>query len=491
VGLIIKQTIKGSFWTYLGVIIGFVTVSYLFPRYLTADVIGLFGLLVSYSTLFAEFSSLGVNGVTSRLFPYFRNKQKSHNGFLFNVFLILIIGYLLFTVFFYFFSSYLKETNIEKSELFSDYVYLLLPVTFFVLIFTFLDNYSKILYDAVTGTILQEFVQRFIILTITVCYIFKIITLQQFIWGYAFAISVKAFIMFYFLYRKKEISLKPNFGFITQKLKKEMINVAAFSIIGGLGSTIVFNIDKILINQMIGLSNTGIYTIAFSFGVLVSLPSRSLLKISSTVIAEAWKKNDIDEIKIIYHKSCLNQFIIGGLLFIGIWANIDNIFDLIGNEYVAGKWVIFFVSLGFLFDMVTGVNGYIISLSKYFRISVVFVSILIVLVVITNLIFIPILGITGAAMASALSLFISNLMRYLYLLFKFKMQPYNNKFILILLALIIAYGIGLIIPRMDLIMDILIRSSIITIVFGILILVMKISPDVNHIFKLALSKLNK
>jgi O-antigen/teichoic acid export membrane protein len=165
-GLIIRQTIKGSIWTYLGVIIGFFTVSYLFPRYLTSDVIGLFGLLVSYSTLFSEFSSLGINGVTSRLFPYFRNKEKSHNGFLFNAILVLLTGYLLFTVFFFFFSPYLVESNSEKSKLFSQYIYLILPVTFFFLFYTFFDTFNKILYDSVTGTILQEFVQRFIILVI-------------------------------------------------------------------------------------------------------------------------------------------------------------------------------------------------------------------------------------------------------------------------------------------------------------------------------------
>ncbi|MGC9355860.1 MAG: lipopolysaccharide biosynthesis protein, partial [Mariniphaga sp.] len=379
---------------------GFVTVSYLFPRYLPADVIGLFGLLVSYSILFAQFSSLGVTGVTARLFPYFRNNQNNHHGFLFLSLLIMTFGFALFLVLYLFLSPILIESNIEKSKLFAEYVYLLVPLTLFTLLFVYFDTYNKVLYDAVYGTVLQEFVQRVLILGITVLFIFKFINLNQLVLTYAFAISVKAVIIFIHLFRKGEISFKPYLSFIDKNLRKEIINVGIYSIIGGFGSAVVFSIDKILVNQMIDLESTGIYTIAFSFGILVSIPSRSLLKISSTVIAEAWKKNDLEQIKSIYRKSCLNQFIIGGLLFIGIWANIDNIFNLIGNDYLEGKWVIFFIGIGFLIDMLTGVNGYIIVLSKFYRISVVFVSVLIVLVVVTNLIFIPLWGITGAAVAT-------------------------------------------------------------------------------------------
>ena len=74
-GIIIKQSIKGSIWSYLGVIIGFVTTSYLYPNYLTTDIVGLFGLLVSYSTLFGQFSLLGIQGITSGFFRSFGIKK--------------------------------------------------------------------------------------------------------------------------------------------------------------------------------------------------------------------------------------------------------------------------------------------------------------------------------------------------------------------------------------------------------------------------------
>ncbi len=267
-----------------------------------------------------------------------------------------------------------------------------------------------------------------------------------------------------------------------------MINVSAFSILAGFGSSIVFNIDKIIVNQMIDLGSTGVYTIAFFFGTLVIIPSRPLLKISGTIIAESWKSNNLNEISKIYSKSCLNQFIIGGLLFIGIWANIENIMQILGPEYYNGKWVIFFIGLGYLIDMMTGANSQIISFSRHYKIMLLFVVALIILVVVNNLIFIPIWGITGAAIASAFSMFLNNLMRYIYLFRKYKFQPFNYKFLLVALFLAVAYFVSLFIPELKLIPDIAMRSICITAIYTILTVAFGVSEDVNFIMKRILGR---
>jgi O-antigen/teichoic acid export membrane protein len=482
-GIIIKQSIKGSIWSYAGVALGFVTTAYLFPNHLNTDTIGLFGLLLAYAVLFSQLVSLGFNGVTARLFPYFRNKKNGHNGFLFVSSLVLILGTCIFLVVYFLLSPVLIESNLEKSKLFADYIYLIIPITFFTAFFTFFDVYNKLLYDAVFGTFLQEFLQRALILIITLLYIFKFLNLNQLIVAYAVVVCLKAIIIFFYLFGKKEIDFTPRLNFIDRQLRKEMISVSAYSILAGFGSTIVFNIDKIIVNQMIDLGSTGVYTIAFYFGALVVIPSRPLLKISGTVIAEAWKKNEIQEIDNIYGKTCLNQFIIGGLIFAGIWVNIENIMSILGPEYYNGRWVIFFIGLGYLVDMVTGANNQIISFSKYYKIMLLFVVALIVLVVINNLIFIPFWGITGAAIASALSMLINNLMRYIYLYKKFHFQPFNYKFILVLVFLLSSYLLSNLIPEMDLIADIVIRSLILTLVFGFLIVVFGISSDINLMLK--------
>ncbi len=481
-GIIIKQSIKGSIWSYLGVVVGFITTSYLFPNFLKTDTVGLLGLLMAWSVLFAQFSSLGFQGVTSRMFPYFRNRESNHNGFIFIAFMVMAAGFVLFLISFWFLKSWLIETNIEKSKLFTVYVDLLVPLTFFTLIFIQLDFYNKLLYDTVFGTFLQEFLQRIMILIITLLYVFKLITLHQFVLLYAASVCAKGVIIFIFLKFKGEISLAPHLKFISPKLKREMIDVSLFSVLTGLGGSIIFTVDKIIVNQMLGLSATGVYTIAFFFGTLVVIPSRPLLKISGTLIADAFKRKDLSYISDIYSRSCINQFVIGAFLFGGIWINIDNILIILGPDYNNAKWVIFFIGLGYLIEMLTGANGHIIAYSENYRVALYFLIVLIFLVVVTMYVFIPVWGIAGAAFASALSLSANNLMRYIYLIKKYDMQPFNFKFLLVVISFISAYLVIQLLPVYGLLLDIFVKSTVFTLIFGAQILTFKISSDINSLF---------
>src|SRR5690554_5414409 len=201
-GIIIKQSIKGTVWSYLGVVIGFITTAYFYPNYLETDTVGLFGLLMAWTLLLTQFSSLGFPGITARLFPYFRNKENGHNGFLFIAMMVTAAGFLLFLVAYFIFSPWLVENNLEKSALFSEYIYLLVPLTFFSLFYFILDSYNRLLYDAVFGTFLLEFLQRFLILLVVVLYVTGIVNLHQLVLCYAGAVSIKGAVMFVYLMLK-------------------------------------------------------------------------------------------------------------------------------------------------------------------------------------------------------------------------------------------------------------------------------------------------
>ena len=51
---------------------------------------------------------------------------------------------------------------------------------------------------------------------------------------------------------------------------------------------------------MIGDRYTGIYYTLFYYGIFVSIPARPLKRISTAVLAEAWKNNDILKKKNLY-----------------------------------------------------------------------------------------------------------------------------------------------------------------------------------------------
>src|SRR5690554_1204329 len=243
-GIIVRQSIKGTIWSYVGVVLGFITTGYLFPNYLTTDTVGLFGLLVAWSALLSQFSSLGMPGITARMFPWFRDSGKGHNGFLFIALAVMGIGFIFFLISYYIFAPWLVENNLEKSALFSEYIYLLIPLTLFSLLYIILDSYNRLLYDAVFGTFLTEFLQRFLILLSILLFVAGIIDLHQLVLFYAASVSAKGAIIFVYLLVKGEVYLKPRPEFINRKLRNEMISVGFYSILTGIGGNIVFSVDK-------------------------------------------------------------------------------------------------------------------------------------------------------------------------------------------------------------------------------------------------------
>ena len=107
-----------------------------------------------------------------------------------------------------------------------------------------------------------------------------------------------------------------------------------------------------------------------------------------------------------------------------------------GNEYKSGAIVVFAITLSKLIDMSMGVNNEIINYSKFYKLNIFIIPIFALIVIITNLIFIPIYGINGAAIASLFSIILYNLSRFLIIKVKLKLSPFNKNTLKVLLILL-------------------------------------------------------
>ncbi len=483
-GVIQKQSISGTIYSYAGVVLGFLTTGILFPRIFSTDEVGLLRLLVSYSTLLAQFAVLGVNTVTVKLFPLFRDEEKKHHGYLGLTLLVATVGFIVTIAVYLGLHDYIISGSKEKSALFIPYFYYVVPLVFFTLLFGIFDTYYRVLYRAVIGIVYKEVVQRSLILVSILLYFFKVVDFNTLVIIYSFALISPALFLFFHLLKDKLLYLKPDFGYIDKKLAKEMLSVAFFGIIAGYSGVLVMNIDIIMVNNYLGLKAAGIYTITFFFGTLILVPMRTMGKISSVVIADAWKTNDKKTIFDIYRKSTLSLGIIGLLLFVGILGNLDNVFQIIGKDYEAGRMVIIFIGLANLTDIFLGISPHIIvNSNKYRWLSYLLIGFT-VIIVISNLIFIPLFGLVGAALASFISKFVYNFSKYLFLYKTWGFQPFTFKHLILIFAALIAYfSVYFIPPMFHFIADIIVRSTIITIVFTFLVYWWKISDEVNDKIK--------
>ena len=111
---------------------------------------------------------------------------------------------------------------------------------------------------------------------------------------------------------------------------------------------------------------------------------------------------------------------------------------------------------------------------------------LILVTVTTNVIFIPKYGIEGAAMATALALFIHNMVKTLILYSFYKIQPFQMaSFKLVAIGFATFFLVGIV--PVDVIeitwLRILLRSLLITGLFTFAVIGFSISEDVNTLYK--------
>jgi O-antigen/teichoic acid export membrane protein len=238
----------------------------------------------------------------------------------------------------------------------------------------------------------------------------------------------------------------------------------------------------IMIGALLGLEHVAFYTLAFYIGSAIKVPGNSIGSISLPLLSKAWEEQDFNKIQTIYSKSSINQLIIGGLFFLCVWINIDAIFSILPEKFSHGKWVVCYIGLAQLFNVSTGVNGEIIINSKYYKFDLYSNLILVFITFISNYLLIRNYGINGAAMATALSVLLFNLIRLILIKLKMNLQPFSLKTLYTILILIVIYVVSLYLPLSgNLYLDVVWKTLFVVVIFIPLLLFLELSEDINKL----------
>jgi O-antigen/teichoic acid export membrane protein len=271
---------------------------------------------------------------------------------------------------------------------------------------------------------------------------------------------------------------------LNSQFYKQILIYMSFMFFAGLGTNIIVRTDTLMISSMLGLDKTGIYTISFFMATMIEIPSKATMMISGPTISRELKLMNIRKVEDIYKKSALNQAIIGGLLLILIWINIDNIFKIMPNGHLfnEGKYVLLIITLAKLYDSITSVNNLIVVYSKHYRIILIYVIIMAILVIAGNYFLIPIFGITGAAIASFAGYFFINTISVLFIYYKFRIQPFKKQIFLIFIFYFVCFLANYLIPAFgNYYLDAVIRSGAIVTIYTAFVYKSKISPELSQL----------
>ena len=485
-GIVINQSIKNSLSFYFGMFLGAISTVFVYPNVFNdqPDHWGLIQLIVAYSFIISTFSNFGVPKTFIRFFPIIENKSK----FYFFSFLLITIGYLLFLILALFFEDWFFKF-ISASPLLIDKFYLIYFMVLIISVYELFVSISRSNLNSTLPTFLNEAFLKSYSLIVLILHGLKILNFDQFLFFYVGGYSMKLIIIFISQINTKSINLI----FSLRGIKiTELIQFGLFVIVGGASAMLVSRLDMVMIGKFMGLKHVAFYSVAFYVGNAIRVPGRAVVAISAPIVSKAWKNNDLKLIKDIYYKSSINQLIIGGIFFVCVWLSVDDIFSLLPEKFSGGRLVVFFIGLSQLFNVAMGVNGAIILNSKYYRFDLYANLFLLAVTFLSNYLFIPdssplkelgIVGINGAAFATALSIFLFNFIKFVFIYVKVKLHPFDIKTLYsILLLLFVYYVVDSLYLDFNPYLNILLNSSISLIIFVPILLYTKLSLELLSIY---------
>lgn len=493
-GIVIRQSIKATAVNYAGAFIGFLIQMFIMVKFLPKEVYGLISVLLNAALMFCSFAQLGAGSSAIRFFPYFKNTEKKHNGFFFYLMMVPLIGTCLFGLLFLLLKGPIADYFRANSELFVDYYYWVLPLGCFLLYSTIFETYSTVLMRIAVPKIIKEIFLRLLLMIAYILYGFRLIGLNEFIACFVGIYGIAMFAVFYYVSRIGPISLRHDSSFIDKSLRKDFFSYSSLLVIGSLGGTLISKVDTFMVSSNLGLGYAAIYTLAFNMVAVIEIPSRSITAISSPVASEALQKGDFRKANDLYKQVSLHQLIAGSLIFLVIWINMDNIYAIIpnGEGYKAGKWVFFFVGLSKLIEVTLSFGGTLISYSKYYHWTIYFAFFITALTIVSNNLLIPIYGVSGAAIATAITCLVSYSIQQWIIFIKIKGNPYTRGTLKQILIVCFLLGVNHFLPIFsNPWIDGIYRTALIASLAVVLVYFCNVSAEINRLVKNVLLSLRR
>ena len=488
-GFIAKQSIRGTIVTYLGIAVGIITVFFVQTRFLTPEEIGLARVLIDAATLFIGLAQLGTNASVIRFYPYFREKNSEEDhGFFFWALVVPFIGFALFACIYWACSVPLGEWFGDKSPLFVEYYYFVLPIAFFMLYQTICESTCNVLMHIVVPRAVRELVVRVGMLAIYLLYAFGVLSMDGFVIAICVNYAIAALINIAYFFSLQHINMRPDWAFLknNKSLVRRYLTYTGFLMLSAVTTVLAPTLSSFFVTAKMGLDTTGIFAIATYMAVMVSIPNRSVAAIASPQLARAIKEQNREECSHLIRQVTRNMLLIGGFILLLMWVNIDLIFHILPNGATFGtaKNVVLILGVSQLVLATFTICLTALNYSKFYAISLLLSLILTVSAILLNNYLIPIYGMEGAALSNLLSysLYYLLIIATVIPLGRFRIVDKNWGYIALLLVALFAlnWAWQTYLPAMNIWVDSLLRSIVI-IGGGMLIAYKaKLSPEINN-----------
>ncbi|WP_338374942.1 oligosaccharide flippase family protein [uncultured Flavobacterium sp.] len=483
-GIVLKQSFNNTIITYIGFAIGAINTLYMYVQFLGDTYYGLVGYVLSAANIMMPLMAFGVHNTLVKYFNEYKTEEEK-STFLTFVLLLPLLLIVPFSLIGYFGYHQIATLLSEENPIVYDYVWQIPVIGLCMGYFEIFYAWVKVHMQSVLGNFIKEVFLRILVSISLFAVYFNWITPVEFVYSLMGIYFLAMVLMKIYAYKVRFPSLK----FRLPTNAKAIITYSLFIILTGGIANLFLEIDKFMLNNYVKIENIAYYSVAIFIATVIAVPSRAMHQITYPITAKLMSENKHDELNDLYKKTSVTLQIVGGLIFLGILVNINQLYLLLPIEYSEGIFVVFTIGLSKYFDLILGNNNAIIFNSKYYK-TVLFLGVLLViLTVVLNMIFIPLYGLNGTAFATMISITLYSIAKLLFVVKRMNLFPFTQNTIISFGILI---GCFLLFYFWEFpfhpIINIVMKSILVSIVYLTLSYKLKLSNDINEVIDKVLSR---
>lgn len=447
--VVARQGVKYSIIGYLGFLLGTFSAIFIFPY--DMEFYGKLRYILPTAEIIVPIIVFGLSFSNVKFFAKVNADGKHHNMLSLSLlavvinFLIVVGGFFLIA---YWFPDF-KKLEVWKMK------NLILPLALVLALSSvfnkFLTNYKRV----VVPNIFENFVPKLANLG-AFCLFFFMGFAEKSAYGFFFMMFVIS-LFGYGLYTNRLEKVRFDFDlsyFKKDNFYREILTYSLFGFLGNIGNYIAIKIDSYMIGEFISFQENGIYNNIYSIISLIVVPQMGLFNLSAPIINKVLANGDYNELDRFHKKTSLSLFFLGLVLFCCIAVGFPYLADFMknGEDLRSSEPIVWVLGFAMLFDLATGFNGHIISLSRYYKFNIVVMLILAVLTITTNMLFLKHtdLGILGIAIAYAISLSLFNVIKIIFNYIKFKVFPLGIEMMYAMILGCISINVAILLPDLKL-----------------------------------------
>jgi len=491
-GVVFRQSVKTSLVVLGGALLGAVW-TFVSARYLHKQDFGFIKTLTNNAVIVSQLLTLGMSN-TLVVFIHRFSKDDERRKVLLSLCILVPLA-----AFFIFLAVYLgcrpwvlNHFQPADRPLMNRYFLWLPPYSLLIMYLALLEQYLGSQMKVAISVFMREVVLRLFNMAIVLLFAFGYIDFTTLVISTVLVYLVPLFILILLSRRTRGFGLSFRFSSFNHAEYREMAHFGWFHFLLGISISLISVMDQNLLPlyDHSGFDSVAVYSIAVLIISFLQMPLKAFMPASLAVLTQAFNDNDLPRAADIFRRSSINVLIPSMAIGILLACNLHNAVAVIGNNgnYADMAPVVLILMLGQLFNIATGINDQVLSVTNYYKFtsysSIAIVGMLYVMLRLS----ISHYGMVGAAWSTTVALVIYNLVKLLFIHRQLGLMPFSAATLRILLAAVPACIVGWFLPHffdtgrhiyVHAVADTALRSAAIMIIYLLMLLWLKPSEDLE------------